>query len=98
MFYYGEFDKIRKNGIIHYKSKGDFEMETERNGFSIIGFIAQVLVILLFVFVLMWLFPTKSYIENVVYPYVNNAAKFSVVNVPAKKSVICSGISSFFRE
>ncbi len=32
---------------------------------------------------------TKSYIENVVYPYVNNAAKFSVVNVPAKKSVIC---------
>ena len=39
-------------------------METERNGFSIIGFIAQVLVILLFVFVLMWLFPTKSYIEN----------------------------------
>ena len=39
-------------------------METERNGFSIIGFIAQVLVILLIVFVLMWLFPTKSYIEN----------------------------------
>ncbi|MBR1968756.1 MAG: hypothetical protein IKA17_00150 [Clostridia bacterium] len=32
---------------------------------------------------------TKSYIENVVYPYVNNAAKFRVVNVPAKKSVIC---------
>ena len=39
-------------------------MERERNGFSIIGFIAQILVILLFVFVLMWLFPTKSYIEN----------------------------------
>lgn len=32
---------------------------------------------------------TKSYIENVVYPYVNNAAKFAVVEVPAKKSVIC---------
>lgn len=39
-------------------------MENERNGFSIIGFIAQVLVILLFVFVLMWFFPTKSYLEN----------------------------------
>ncbi len=39
-------------------------MEEERNGFSIIGFIAQVLVILLFIFVLMWLFPTKSYIEK----------------------------------
>lgn len=39
-------------------------MERERNGFSIIGFIAQILVILLFIFVLMWLFPTKSYIEN----------------------------------
>ncbi len=36
----------------------------ERNGFSIVGFIAQVLVLLLFVFVLMWLFPTKSYLEN----------------------------------
>ena len=36
----------------------------EKNGFSIVGFIAQVLVILLFVFVLMWLFPTKSYLEN----------------------------------
>ncbi len=36
----------------------------ERNGFSIVGFIAQVLIILLFVFVLMWLFPTKSYLEN----------------------------------
>ena len=32
---------------------------------------------------------TKSYIENVVYPYVNNAAKFTVVDVPANKSVIC---------
>ena len=32
---------------------------------------------------------TKSYIENVVYPYVNNAAKFMVVDVPANKSVIC---------
>ena len=36
----------------------------ERNGFSIVGFIAQILVILIFVFVLMWLFPTKSYLEN----------------------------------
>ncbi len=36
----------------------------EKNGFSIIGFIAQVLVVLLFVFVLMWLFPTKSYLES----------------------------------
>ena len=35
-----------------------------KNGFSIIGFIAQVLVIVIFVFVLMWLFPTKSYIES----------------------------------
>lgn len=32
---------------------------------------------------------TKSYIENVVYPYVNNASKFAVVEVPANKSVIC---------
>ena len=36
----------------------------EKNGFSIVGFIAQVLVIVLFVFVLMWLFPTKSYMES----------------------------------
>ena len=32
---------------------------------------------------------TKSYIENVVYPYVNNASKFTVVEVGANKSVIC---------
>ena len=36
----------------------------EKNGFSIVGFIAQVLIILIFVFVLMWLFPTKSYLES----------------------------------
>ena len=36
----------------------------ERNGFSIIGFIAQVLIILLVIFILMWLFPTKNYLNN----------------------------------
>ena len=36
----------------------------EKNGFSILGFIAQVLLVVIFVFVLMLLFPTKSYIEK----------------------------------
>ena len=36
----------------------------ERNGFSILGFIAQVLLVVIFVFVLMLLFPTKSYIDK----------------------------------
>lgn len=33
---------------------------------------------------------TKSYIDSVVYPYIDNSARFTVVEVPANKSVICS--------
>ena len=33
---------------------------------------------------------TKSYIDSVVYPYIDNSARFTVVDVPANKSVICS--------
>ena len=33
---------------------------------------------------------TKSYIDSVVYPYIDSMAQFTVVDVPANKSVICS--------
>lgn len=33
---------------------------------------------------------TKSYIDSVVYPYIDTMARFEVVEVPANKSVICS--------
>ena len=33
---------------------------------------------------------TKSYIDNVVYPHIENSSKFSVVDVKAGKRVICS--------
>ena len=59
-----QFDKILKDAIIMLNQGGEFMETQERNGFSIVGFIAQVLIILLFVFVLMWLFPTKSYLES----------------------------------
>ncbi len=33
---------------------------------------------------------TKSFIDSVVYPYINTKTEFKVVDVPANKSVICS--------
>ena len=33
---------------------------------------------------------TKSYIDSVVYPYIDSTTQFKVVDVPANKSVICS--------
>lgn len=33
---------------------------------------------------------TKSYIDSVVYPYIDSTTQFAVVDVPANKSVICS--------
>lgn len=38
--------------------------EERRDSFSIKGFILQLLIILLFVFLMLWLFPTKNYIDK----------------------------------
>jgi len=38
--------------------------EERKDSFSIKGFILQLLIILLFVFLMLWLFPTKNYIKN----------------------------------
>lgn len=39
-------------------------MYEERNSFSIRSLILQILLVLLFVFIMIWLFPTKSYMDN----------------------------------
>lgn len=61
-------EKLTKNNfcvnIDANKSKGGFSMYEERERFSFKDVILQIVLVVLFVFLLLWLFPTKSYVDN----------------------------------